>query len=93
MVDVEDAYRVGGLVDLVTHAVLPSSRTPVTMERRSQGRADPSGRQDKRSRDELPGRDGGGFGQQIGECAPRTRSQDEPVGLFSQGARRGLGSA
>lgn len=93
MVDIEDAHRVGGLVDFVVHAVFPPARTPVTVEWCSQWRTDSSRRPDQRSGDELPGRDGGGLGEQIGERAPRTRSHYEPVGLFSHAERRDLGFA
>ena len=93
VVDIEDVHRVGGLVDLVAHPIFSSARTPVAVERRSQRCADTSRGHHKRSGDELPGRDGRRLGQKVGERAPGTWSQDEPVGLVIHEERRGLGFA
>ena len=88
MVDVEDADRVGGLVDQVAHPILASTGTPMAVERCSQPCAHSLRGKDKRSGDELPRRDGGSLRKQIGERPSCTRSQDEPVRLVNHGERR-----
>jgi hypothetical protein len=90
MIDVQDGYRLGVVVDGVPHAVLAAPGSPVASEWAAQRCADPARLLCERPVDELKARPGDGFGQAALQLPGGCRRDRDLISQFQRFPKRSL---